>query len=102
MYTAGMGKTQTPHAFRAVWPDGSVTDARSATEFILHVAKEQWSPTTYQEMKNQLSRRGRAYPDGTRQFIEPNQPDEAFLRELFRIGLLTELYEDGVPLARHE
>jgi hypothetical protein len=96
-----MAKTETPTTFKAVWPDGSTTEARSATEFILRVADAQWSPTTYQEMKNQLSKRGLAYPDGTRQFIEPNQPDEPFLMELFRIGMLTSLEVNGVPLERH-
>lgn len=96
-----MGKTPTPHSFRATWPDGSTTEARSATEFILRTAEAQWSPTTYQEMKAQLSVRGLGYPGGTRQFIEPSQDDESFLRELFRIGMF-ELEENGVPLVRRE
>lgn len=94
-----MAKTQTPTAFKAVWPDGSTTTARSATEFLLRLADAQWSPTTYAEMKEQLSRRAQAYPDGTGQFVHPSQPDEPFLRELHRVGMF-DLWENGVKLPR--
>jgi hypothetical protein len=97
-----MGKTPKPHTFKAVWPDGSTTEARSATEFLLRVAAEQWSPTSYQELKDQLAKRGQAYPGGTKQFVHPSQSDESFLRELFRIGMFLSLEEDGIPLERHE
>lgn len=94
-----MGKTQTPTAIRVTWPHGETVEARSATEFILRTAAAQWSPTTYEEMKEQLSRRAQAYGG---KFIHPAQPDEPFLRELFRVGMFSEMWEDGVKLVRRD
>lgn len=69
---------------RIVWPDNSVSEARSASEFILRTAAEQWTATTHQEMKDQLSKRAQAMGG---QFVHPYQPDQPFLRELARVGL---------------
>jgi hypothetical protein len=95
-------KTEMPTAIRITWPHGETVEARSATEFILRTAKAQWTETSFQEMKDQLSRRAQGYPGGSQQFIHPHQPDEAFLRELFRVGMFTEMWEDGVKLERRE
>jgi hypothetical protein len=90
-----MGKsTKKPVAVKAIWPDGSVTEARSAQEFILRMAGEQWTATTHQGMKNQLSKRAQAWGG---YYIHPYQPDESFLRELHRTGLF-KLSENGVDL----
>jgi hypothetical protein len=93
---------QTEHEAKwmIIWPSGEVSTARSATEFLVKLCAEQWPPKpTYQELKDQLSKRARAYPGGTGQYIEPTQDDASFLRELFRVGLF-DLVEDGVPLVR--
>lgn len=66
------------------WPDGSVQHARSATEFLLRTAEVQWSETSHQRMKNQLSKRALAMSG---KFIHPFQPDAPFVRELARVGL---------------
>jgi hypothetical protein len=85
---------------RITWPDGSINEARTATELIVHLCAEQWDPKpTFQQMKEQLSKRALAYPEGTRKFIEPSQNDLPFLRELFRVGLF-DMEEEDVALVR--
>lgn len=97
-----MSKTQTPTAIKVTWPHGETVEARSATEFILRTAAAQWSPTSFQEMKNQLSKRAAAGLTGEGKFIHPHQADEPFLRELFRVGMFERMWEDGVELERRD
>lgn len=87
--------------WKVLWPDGSQTVARSASEVILRTAKGQWpspdgKPVNHQEMKNQLSKRALAL---TGKFIHPYQHDDSFLRELHRVGLF-DLEVDGRILER--
>lgn len=77
-----------PRPWKIEWPDGSITNARSSYEFLVHLGKAQpFEPLDHQGMKDELSRRARNYPGGTGQYIHPHQPDRPFLIELGRVGL---------------
>lgn len=81
------------------WPDGTTTVAHSATEMIRKVAAVQHEPYGYQDMKDELSHRAMVWPYGTKQFVDPSQPVESFLRELHRVGLF-DLEVNGKVLPR--
>lgn len=66
------------------WPDGQIVAARSATEFLLTLAAEQWTPTGFQAMKDQLSARCMVL---TGQFVDSESPDLKFLEKLARTGM---------------
>jgi hypothetical protein len=77
------------------WPDGSRSEARSAYELLAALGQEQTvaGPLDAEQMKQELSLRAQANPEGTGQYIHPAQPDKPFLRELARVGLFTIIQE---------
>lgn len=93
VYDCGMDRAKD---WVATWPDDSTTSARSATEFLMKLSASQWSDTPYNEMKRQLSVRAQVISGF---YINPAQPDDSFIRELFRAGMF-ELTEEGVKLVR--
>lgn len=82
-----------PHrSWKIRWPDGSITEARSAYEFLARLGQSQkFGQYTAQEMKQELSDRALQWNG---KFIHPYQPDKPFIMEMHRVHML-EVLEQG-------
>jgi hypothetical protein len=70
---------------RTLWPDGHITEAADATEWIERIHKIEWNlDLTEEEFRVELARRAHVWSG---EIVRPSLPDREFVEELAKSGL---------------